>query len=116
MCSSCLQSLLSGCIPVTFFREHDNPWSSHLDYAQFSINIDPARIHALQPTLEAVLQNKAALTQLQHNVARVQVCLMRVFVLVIDAVIARDAAVKKIRRSMMAPLTGWICLPERDGM
>ncbi|CAI7860725.1 unnamed protein product, partial [Closterium sp. NIES-53] len=61
------KALISGCIPVTFFRDHDNPWDDELDYSSFSINIDPDDIASLRSRLET-----APVEQLQHGVERVQ--------------------------------------------
>ncbi|CAI5532039.1 unnamed protein product [Closterium sp. Naga37s-1] len=61
------KALISGCIPVTFFRDHDNPWDDELDYSSFSINIDPDDIASLRSRLET-----APVEQLQRGVERVQ--------------------------------------------
>ncbi|CAI5474987.1 unnamed protein product [Closterium sp. Yama58-4] len=61
------KALISGCIPVTFFRDHDNPWDDELDYSSFSINIDPDDIASLRSRLET-----APVEQLQRGVEKVQ--------------------------------------------
>ncbi|CAI5496692.1 unnamed protein product [Closterium sp. Naga37s-1] len=61
------EALISGCIPVTFFRDHDNPWDDELDYSSFSINIDPDDIASLRSRLDT-----APVEQLQRGVERVQ--------------------------------------------
>ncbi|CAI5966422.1 unnamed protein product [Closterium sp. NIES-65] len=61
------KALISGCIPVTFFRDHDNPWDDELDYSSFSINIDPDDIASLRSRLET-----APVEQLQRGVETVQ--------------------------------------------
>ncbi|CAI5474989.1 unnamed protein product [Closterium sp. Yama58-4] len=63
------KALISGCIPVTFFRDHDNPWDDELDYSAFSINIDPDDIASLRYRLET-----APVEQLQRGVEKVQCC------------------------------------------
>ncbi|CAI5517808.1 unnamed protein product [Closterium sp. Naga37s-1] len=57
------KALISGCIPVTFFRDHDNPWGDELDYSSFSINIDPDDIASMRYRLET-----APVEQLQLHV------------------------------------------------
>ncbi|GJP31276.1 hypothetical protein CLOM_g10571 [Closterium sp. NIES-68] len=66
------KAILAGCIPVTFFRDHDNPWQDALDYSLFSINVDPDDIPSLVERLDAVLRNPRRLLRLQRNVHRVQ--------------------------------------------
>ncbi|CAI5511669.1 unnamed protein product [Closterium sp. Naga37s-1] len=61
------KALISGCIPVTFFREHGNPWDDEVDYSSFSINIDPDDIASLRSRLES-----APVEQLQRGVEKVQ--------------------------------------------
>ncbi|GJP44110.1 hypothetical protein CLOM_g3514 [Closterium sp. NIES-68] len=61
------KALISGCIPVTFFREHDNPWQDTLNYESFSINIDPDDVPSLKERLA-----KADVPQLQKGVQQVQ--------------------------------------------
>ncbi|CAI5474990.1 unnamed protein product [Closterium sp. Yama58-4] len=62
------KALISGCIPVTFFRDHDNPWGDEVDYSAFSINIDPDDIASLRYRLET-----APVEQLQRGVEKMQV-------------------------------------------
>ncbi|CAI5496716.1 unnamed protein product [Closterium sp. Naga37s-1] len=61
------KALISGCIPVTFFRDHDNPWGDEVDYSAFSINIDPDDIASLRYRLET-----APVEQLQRGVEKMQ--------------------------------------------
>ncbi|CAI5532041.1 unnamed protein product, partial [Closterium sp. Naga37s-1] len=65
-------ALISGCIPVTFFREHDNPWQDELEYSSFSINIDPDNIWQLKERIDAVRNQPELLQRMQKNVVRVQ--------------------------------------------
>ncbi|CAI5511670.1 unnamed protein product [Closterium sp. Naga37s-1] len=65
--SSPFKALISGCIPVTFFRDHDNPWGDEVDYSAFSINIDPDDIASLRYRLET-----APVEQLQRGVEKMQ--------------------------------------------
>ena len=67
------QALISGCIPVTFFKEHDRPWQDELDWSTFSINIDPDDIPNLARRLAVVYANKTLLRDMQDGVERVQV-------------------------------------------
>ncbi|GJP33812.1 hypothetical protein CLOM_g18321 [Closterium sp. NIES-68] len=61
------KALISGCIPVTFFREHDNPWADELDYSTVSVNMDPDELHTLKERLDAVPVKK-----LQRNIEAIQ--------------------------------------------
>ncbi|CAI5986192.1 unnamed protein product [Closterium sp. NIES-64] len=61
------KALISGCIPVTFFREHDNPWQRSLNYDSFSINIDPDDVPSMRARLE-----QADVPRLQKGVEKVQ--------------------------------------------
>ncbi|CAI5987024.1 unnamed protein product, partial [Closterium sp. NIES-64] len=61
------KALISGCIPVTFFREHDNPWQRSLNYDAFSINIDPDDVPSMRASLE-----QADVPRLQKGVEKVQ--------------------------------------------
>ncbi|CAI5466788.1 unnamed protein product [Closterium sp. Yama58-4] len=61
------KALISGCIPVTFFREHDNPWQDTLNYDAFSVNIDPDDVPRMRERLE-----KANVPMLQKGVEQVQ--------------------------------------------
>ncbi|CAI5964621.1 unnamed protein product [Closterium sp. NIES-64] len=67
------KALISGCIPVTFFREHDNPWQDELEYSSFSINIDPDNIWQLKERIDAVRNQPELLQRMQKNVVGVQV-------------------------------------------
>ncbi|CAI5534002.1 unnamed protein product [Closterium sp. Naga37s-1] len=62
------KALISGCIPVTFFRGHDNPWGDELDYSTVSVNIDPDQLHTLKERLDAV-----PIKKLQRNIEQIQV-------------------------------------------
>ena len=68
------RSLMSGCIPVTFFSAHDNPYErfSHLDYSKFSINVNPSETHLLRPMLTGLLDNPSKIVEMQSEVRRVQ--------------------------------------------
>eukprot|EP00850_Spirogloea_muscicola_P004938 SM000022S07152 [mRNA] locus=s22:212984:214534:+ [translate_table: standard] len=66
------KAILAGCIPVTFFREHDNPWQDELDYAKVSINIDPDHIFTLKDRLDAILRKPARLRAMQRSLAAIQ--------------------------------------------
>ncbi|CAI5509728.1 unnamed protein product, partial [Closterium sp. Naga37s-1] len=66
------KAVLAGCIPVTFFRDNDNPWQDVLDYSRFSMNVDPDDIPSLSDRLHALLRSPPLLLRLQHNVRAVQ--------------------------------------------
>ena len=68
------RSIMSGCIPVTFFKAHDQPYeiNSNLDYKQFSVNINPQEHHLLAPILKGILNNPAKLAQMQLELSKVQ--------------------------------------------
>ena len=65
---------MSGCIPVTFFKAHDQPYERNLDldYTKFSININPQEHHLLAPILTGILNNPAKLRQMQAELTKVQ--------------------------------------------
>lgn len=68
------RSIMSGCIPVTFFKAHDQPYERNLnlDYTKFSININPQEDHLLAPILTGILNNPAKLRQMQAELTKVQ--------------------------------------------
>ncbi|CAI5521920.1 unnamed protein product [Closterium sp. Naga37s-1] len=61
------KAVISGCIPVTFFREHDNPWHDTLNYDAFSVNIDPDDVPSMRARLE-----KANVPMLLKGIEQVQ--------------------------------------------
>ncbi|CAI5481658.1 unnamed protein product [Closterium sp. Yama58-4] len=61
------KAIISGCIPVTFFRGHANPWDDELDYSTVSVNIDPDELHTLKERLDAV-----PIKKLQRNIEQIQ--------------------------------------------
>ncbi|CAI5996701.1 unnamed protein product [Closterium sp. NIES-64] len=80
------KAILSGCIPVTFLRANDNPWAasqyhhaaspsavpSALNYAVFSLNIDPAAVDSLPRRLQEAFEQPGLVERLQHNLGLVQ--------------------------------------------
>ncbi|GJP33811.1 hypothetical protein CLOM_g18320 [Closterium sp. NIES-68] len=66
------KALMSGCIPVTFFREHDNPWGDELEYSSFSINVDPDNIWQLKERIDAVKNQPELVQRMQKNIIGVQ--------------------------------------------
>ncbi|CAI5532040.1 unnamed protein product [Closterium sp. Naga37s-1] len=68
------KAIISGCIPVTFFRGHDNPWDDELDYSTVSVNIDPDQLHTLKERLDAV-----PIKKLQRNIEQIQAVPGRMF-------------------------------------
>ena len=66
------KALRSGCIPVTFSGGYDLPFSSVIDFASATVNIQPDNIHTLSLVLSEVLDNSAKLMSLRNNVARIQ--------------------------------------------
>ena len=67
------RSIIFGCIPVTLFTANDAPYTfSGLNYSKFSINIDPAEWHLLQPILRGLLARPDRVTAMQSELAKVQ--------------------------------------------
>ena len=66
------RALRRGCIPVTFFRAFQLPFSSVLDYSKATVNIQPDNIHTLHQTLTSILKNRNRLQALQKHVNRIQ--------------------------------------------
>ncbi|CAI5532037.1 unnamed protein product [Closterium sp. Naga37s-1] len=95
------KAILSGCIPVTFLRANDNPWSaslhrhkapaaasasatpaatasatpsvpSALNYPVFSLNIDPMDLDSLPRRLQDAFDRPGLVERLQHNLGLVQ--------------------------------------------
>ena len=66
------RSLRRGCIPVTFFRAYELPFSSEIDYSAFTVNIQPDNIHTMHSVLAGILHDKNRLRGLQQQVQRVQ--------------------------------------------
>lgn len=66
------KAILAGCIPITFYREHDNPWQDDIDYELFSINIDVDAMDTLKDRIEEVLNNPGRLRVMQQELVRVQ--------------------------------------------
>jgi hypothetical protein len=79
ICIHCLppcrhyRAIISGCIPVTFFHAYDIPYAKHLrlDWAAFSVNIEPDDIERVNDILGAILEDKPRLLQLQEELERV---------------------------------------------
>lgn len=67
-----MKSILSGCIPITFYREHSNPWDDIIDYSSFSINIDPDALASLPGRIEEVLQTPGKLEEMHLQLKYVQ--------------------------------------------
>ena len=70
------KALRRGCIPVTFFRAYDLPFSDVIDYQAAIVNVQPDNIHTMSSVLAAILSNPAKLASLQQNVERIQRILM----------------------------------------
>lgn len=66
------RALRRGCIPVTFFRAYQLPFSGVLDYSKATVNIQPDNIHTLHQTLTGILNNRSKLQALQKEVNRIQ--------------------------------------------
>ena len=66
------RSFRRGCIPVTFFRAYELPFSSVIDYSKATVNIQPDNIHTMHDRLTAILNNKQKLYALQHEVHAIQ--------------------------------------------
>lgn len=66
------RALRRGCIPVTFFRAYQLPFSSVLDYSKATVNIQPDNIHTLHHILTSILRNRIRLQSLQQEVNRIQ--------------------------------------------
>lgn len=68
------RAIISGCIPVTLFIAHDNPYErlSNLDYSTFSVNINPHEWHLLRPTLVGLLARPDRISALQAGLGEVQ--------------------------------------------
>ena len=70
------RALRRGCIPVTFFRAYQLPFSDVIDYSKATVNIQPYNIHTLHQTITNILNNKARLQALQQEVDRIQKLLL----------------------------------------
>ena len=66
------RSLRRGCIPVTFFRAYELPFSRAIDYSVATVNIQPDNIATMSSVLTDILNNPAKLLSLQRNVEKVQ--------------------------------------------
>ena len=66
------RSLRRGCIPVTFFRAFELPFSDVIDYSSAIVNIQPDNVHTMHNTLAAILQDKGRLHGLQQAVDTIQ--------------------------------------------
>lgn len=66
------RALRRGCIPVTFFRAYDLPFSSVIDYSAASVNIQPDNIQSMYSVLTSILRNPAKLLSLQQGVEKIQ--------------------------------------------
>ena len=66
------RSIMSGCIPVTFFQGHDNPFPSSVNYEDFSININPDEHHLLHKVLAGLLSNPQKIQDMQHELSLIQ--------------------------------------------
>ena len=66
------RALRRGCIPVTFFRAYDLPFSEVVDYSKFTVNIQPDNIHTMHNILAGILQDNQRLHVLQQEVQKAQ--------------------------------------------
>ena len=66
------RSIRRGCIPVTFFRAYDLPFSKNIDYSSASVNIQPDNVHTMHNTLTAIINDKDRLHALQTAVRVLQ--------------------------------------------
>eukprot|EP00850_Spirogloea_muscicola_P002286 SM000008S22375 [mRNA] locus=s8:1378949:1381162:+ [translate_table: standard] len=66
------KAILAGCIPVTSFREHDQPWQDEIDYSSFSLNIDPGEITTTPHRINGILADETAFRAMQQALAKVQ--------------------------------------------
>eukprot|EP00271_Cylindrocystis_brebissonii_P020415 TRINITY_DN6746_c0_g1_i2.p1 TRINITY_DN6746_c0_g1~~TRINITY_DN6746_c0_g1_i2.p1 ORF type:complete len:518 (+),score=77.61 TRINITY_DN6746_c0_g1_i2:169-1722(+) len=64
-----IKALLAGCIPVTFYRDHDNPWQDEVNYLEFSVNVDPDQLPSLQSRLAALASDGPHLQAMQRKIA-----------------------------------------------
>ena len=66
------RALRRGCIPVTFFRAYQLPFSGTIDYSSATVNIQPDNIHTLHNVLAGILHDKERLRALQQQVQTLQ--------------------------------------------
>ncbi len=66
------RALRRGCIPVTFFRAYQLPFSDMIDYSSATVNIQPDNIHTLHIVLAGILHDKDRLHALQQQVQILQ--------------------------------------------
>ena len=66
------RALRRGCIPVTFFRAYQLPFSDMIDYSSATVNIQPDNIHTLHNVLAGILHDKERLHALQQQVQILQ--------------------------------------------
>ena len=66
------KALRRGCIPVTFFRAFDLPFSSAIDYQAATVNIQPDNVQSMSSVLTSILSNPDKLLSLQLNVEKIQ--------------------------------------------
>ena len=66
------KALRRGCIPVTFFRAYELPFSDVIDYRAASVNIQPDNIATMSSVLTDILGNPEKLLSLQQNVEKIQ--------------------------------------------
>lgn len=68
------RSIISGCIPVTFFKGNDMPFQSFLgvEYPRFSVNINPDEAHLLPIILKGLLAEHQVIVRMQRSLQKVQ--------------------------------------------
>ena len=66
------RALRRGCIPVTFFRAYELPFSGNIDYSHATVNVQPDNIHSMHNILAVILQDKHRLHALQQEVHKIQ--------------------------------------------
>lgn len=68
------RAIITGCIPVTFYRGNDRPFERHLrvPWDAFSVNMQPDDYDQLNRVLQGILDDPKRLQGLQNALAAVQ--------------------------------------------
>lgn len=67
-----VKSIIGGCIPVNFYRDHDQPWQDEIEHSRFSLNVDADRLDSLKEVIDKVLATPGQLQTMQSELERVQ--------------------------------------------
>lgn len=70
------RSIRRGCIPVAWYRGYARPFESSIDYASFTLDIDPSAVDSTFDAVRMLVGNPQELARKQAALQRAQDLLM----------------------------------------